>query len=250
MIVRTPKQLSSSPTESGFTIVECLVAIIIVSVLLVAIAPVLAISVATRVQARRVELATQAARDYIDGVSSGKVALPGASRLLTDIGAERRTFALGPAPPATIALSNCNQSTGTDYPYCQNPTGASASVFSLYCVDLDGDGGCTSGNPRDMIVQAFRSRTTTAPADDDGSKGYLLGVRVYRADAFDGGSALQKTAKENGEVGKAAATYAGGLGNQKVPLVELTTEITPRGTDFNSLCRRLSADPDTGTGCP
>jgi hypothetical protein len=195
-----------------------------------------------------VEQGTQAARDYIDGVRSGKVALPGASRVLTDIGAQRDLFASVPAPPPN-PLSNCDQATGTDYPYCQNPTGASQSNFSLYCVDLDGDGGCTSGNPRDMIVQAFRSRTTPTPAGDNGSKGYLLGVRVYRADAFDGGSALQKTAKENGEVGKAAATYAGGLGNQKLPLVEMTTEITPRGTEFSDLCKRLSTDPDSNS-CP
>jgi type II secretory pathway pseudopilin PulG len=39
---------------------------------MVGIAPVLVLSVATRVQARRVELGTQAARTYIDGVRSGK----------------------------------------------------------------------------------------------------------------------------------------------------------------------------------
>ena len=57
--------------DSGYTIIESLVAMIVVSVLMIAIAPVMAYSVATRVQARRVELATQAARTYIDSLRTG-----------------------------------------------------------------------------------------------------------------------------------------------------------------------------------
>jgi type II secretory pathway pseudopilin PulG len=53
-----------------------LLAIIVVSVLLAAIAPVIMLSAATRVQARRVELATQASRAYVDGVRAGAVAPP------------------------------------------------------------------------------------------------------------------------------------------------------------------------------
>jgi prepilin-type N-terminal cleavage/methylation domain-containing protein len=59
--------------DSGYTIIESLVAMIVVSVLMIAIAPVMAFSVATRVQARRVELATQAARAYIDALRTGAI---------------------------------------------------------------------------------------------------------------------------------------------------------------------------------
>ena len=59
--------------DSGYTIIESLVAMIVVSVLMIAIAPVMAYSVATRVQARRVELATQAARTYIDSLRTGAI---------------------------------------------------------------------------------------------------------------------------------------------------------------------------------
>jgi prepilin-type N-terminal cleavage/methylation domain-containing protein len=61
----------SQPRDGGYTIIESLVAMIVVSVLMIAIAPVMAFSVATRVQARRVELATQAARAYIDALRTG-----------------------------------------------------------------------------------------------------------------------------------------------------------------------------------
>jgi len=50
----TPKQAS----QFGFTIVESLMAIVVVAILMTAISPVIILSVATRVQARRVELAT------------------------------------------------------------------------------------------------------------------------------------------------------------------------------------------------
>ena len=58
----------SQSRDGGYTIIESLVAMIVVSVLMIAIAPVMAFSVATRVQARRMELATQAARAYIDAL--------------------------------------------------------------------------------------------------------------------------------------------------------------------------------------
>jgi prepilin-type N-terminal cleavage/methylation domain-containing protein len=60
MTKRQQLQNSSKSRDGGYTIIESLVAMIVVSVLMIAIAPVMAFSVATRVQARRIELATQA----------------------------------------------------------------------------------------------------------------------------------------------------------------------------------------------
>jgi prepilin-type N-terminal cleavage/methylation domain-containing protein len=68
MIKRQQPQSSSHKSqEAGYTIIESLVAMIVVSVLMIAIAPVMAFSVATRVQAKRIEMATQAAKTYIEG---------------------------------------------------------------------------------------------------------------------------------------------------------------------------------------
>ena len=63
-------------SQSGFTIVESLVAMLIISILMTVIAPVIVLSVGNRVQARRVELASGAARTYIDGVESGVIEPP------------------------------------------------------------------------------------------------------------------------------------------------------------------------------
>jgi prepilin-type N-terminal cleavage/methylation domain-containing protein len=72
MTKRQQQQNLSQSRDGGYTIIESLVAMIVVSVLMIAIAPVMAFSVATRVQARRVELATQAARTYIDALRRGR----------------------------------------------------------------------------------------------------------------------------------------------------------------------------------
>ncbi len=76
--MRPSKQKQHSPesSQAGFTIIESLLAIILVSVLMVAIGPIVVMSVAARVQARRVERASEAAKTYIDSVNSGKTPAP------------------------------------------------------------------------------------------------------------------------------------------------------------------------------
>ncbi len=237
MLTRTLKQPSPPSTQSGFTIVECLLAIIIVTLLMTAIAPVIALSVATRLQARRVEVATQAARSYVDGVRGGTIDPPEPTVRLRDVNPrnqqfapKRENFAQNPAP--TSRVLNCQENK-----YCQPPS------LGLYCFDVDG-GGCTSNSSRDMVVQAFRSSATN-PRSDTGKNGYLLAVRVYRADAFDGRGNLLKMADTNRDLGgrversQLTRTYAGGSGNRKAPLVEMTTEISGEGTNYETLCERL-----------
>jgi prepilin-type N-terminal cleavage/methylation domain-containing protein len=134
--------------DGGYTIIESLVAMIVVSVLMIAIAPVMAFSVATRVQARRVELATQAARSYIDAL---------------------RTGALKPNDPTNPGFPG-------------EVTAAPTTSTGLYCVELDGGNSpCTEGSKKDLYVQGVRS-PTAKPTET----GYSLTVRVYRADGFPG----------------------------------------------------------------
>ncbi|MEG4841851.1 hormogonium polysaccharide secretion pseudopilin HpsB [Microcoleus sp. B9-D4] len=144
------QQNLSQSRDGGYTIIESLVAMIVVSVLMIAIAPVMAYSVATRVQARRVELATQAGRTYIDALRTGAIKP-------TDGEFPAADAAVPPAIPA-----------------------APQSVNNLYCVDLDENPGCT-GN-KDFRVQGVRQSVS---ADNLQAKkaGYGLTVRVYRADA-------------------------------------------------------------------
>lgn len=244
------QQPSTPSTQSGFTLIECLVAIIIVSVLMIAIAPAIALSVATRLQARRVELGTQAARAYIDGVKAKTIALPKDTVLVNfKLPRGRANFSTAAAPaPGSLTTSNCLALPIGDYPYCTNNRN-----LSLYCVDLDG-GGCSSNSNKDLVVQAFRSISiSSAGTTDDGTKGYLLGVRVYRADAFKDSTPVQTTQSSGG---LKTATFAGGTGARYTPLVEMTTEISPASNastpeaPYQQLCDRLGGCTPSTTSSP
>ena len=143
------QQNVSKSRDGGYTIIESLVAMIVVSVLMIAIAPVMAFSVATRVQARRVELATQAARTYIDAL---------------------RTGALTPNDP-----------TNPGFP--SNSIAAPANPANLYCVNFDETPGCAGS--KEFFVQGVWQNQANPP--DPTTTGYQLTVRVYRADGFTGG---------------------------------------------------------------
>lgn len=242
------------PTQAGFTIIESLLAVILVSILLAAVAPVIALSVATRLQSRRVEMATQAARTYIDGVRAGIILPPNSIRPLNEVttdpatgnetfSPQRELFAQVEAPKPQTLPQNCPR---FNDPYCVDPVRPRAfgGAVSLYCADMDGDGKCTAASATDLIVQAYRSTpaapgTPNQPADpnDDGSGGFLLGVRVYRASSFDGNIQLQKMS----DLGvQKASTYAGGGGDRTSPLVEMTTEIEGRSAkNYDAFCNRL-----------
>lgn len=248
--------VSHSQQDGGFTIVESLLAIIIVGILLVGIAPVVVLSVATRIQARRVENATQAARTYIEGTRATSIQAPKATVFLTQGKFENTTtggilFDGLESPPIdslngcltkTAALSNSKCKTND---YINNVDGGATP--SLYCFDVDGDGVCSIDSLQDVIVQAFRS--TNIATGDDAGQGYILGIRVYRADGFVGTDPLKASSSTESQK---AATFAGGLGDKKAPLVEMTTDITIRGSDitklFPNICARLG-NPEEGKSC-
>lgn len=251
MMIPKQKLLSLPSQQSGFTLIECLVAIIIVSLLMVAVAPAIVLSVGTRVQARRVELATEAARTYIDGVRAGTIEKPNAIAPIEQRGVSifinSSQATASQAPPATALPCTSLTTPPPKGYYCQNlpdnyPPATLLNTPSLYCINLNG-AGCNTGTPegrRNFIVQAYRSITPNTnngvPEDYDGKAGYLLGVRVYRGDAFDGGRAL-KTAPPTGR--SRVSTFTAGVGDPKAPVVEMTTEIRTDKTDYKSLCARL-----------
>ena len=144
---RQQQQNLSQSRDGGYTIIESLVAMIVVSVLMIAIAPVMAFSVATRVQARRMELATQAARAYIDALRTGAIKS-------TEV--------------------NFFPDTNTDAP-------SSSSFNNLYCVEFDGKPGCTGST--DFRVQGVRGASNATSTEAAQAAGYALTVRVYRGDA-------------------------------------------------------------------
>lgn len=190
----------SQSTQSGFTIIESLMAMLIATILLAGLSPLFVLAVSSRVQARRVDLATQAARSYIDSLRADVIQPPfvqNADFSLDDLGV--------PAPP--------------------NPPNQPANPGT--CLDKNLQRiGCADAF---LVIQAFRQ----APARDangDGSRngddakllGYCVGVRVYRGDAFKGGSPDQ--------VKPLNPMFAETANTKEYPLVVMKTEIINQAT--------------------
>lgn len=267
MMNHKPKSSSSSANDSGFTLLESLMAIVILTIMLVGVAPFIVLATATRVQARRVEMATQAARAYIDGVRTGAIPPPNAMRQVNFASGtnnrfeaqSRLDFTNADSPAPSLLPATCQSGNPTTYPYCFNnptPVPAAANNMSLYCVDYDG-GGCSRNSAADMIIQAYRSSSvdpatldTPAKRDAEIARGYLLSVRVYRADAFANNDPLLKSDRTS----TVRQRSSGASLNRKAPLLELTTEISSRterpqnqpGTTFGDFCDRFGRNPYGG----
>jgi hypothetical protein len=114
---------------------------------------------------------------------------------------------------------------------------------------VDGDtGGCTTNNFKDMIVQAFGYN----PISNNAQDGYKLGLRVYRADAFNQPRITLQASKDANI--KQAQTFTGGTGLTSIqaPLVETTTEISSKVARFNDFCARLkptASNPNPQSNC-
>jgi type II secretory pathway pseudopilin PulG len=206
----------SQSRDGGYTIIESLVAMIVVSAMMIMIAPVMAFSVATRVQARRTELATQAAKAYIDGLRSQSIKFDD-----PDIkGFPAKSTATTPETLATTQVPG--------------------NKDDLYCVDMDGDvdmngDGCETSSTKDFYVQgAWLNPDSSITNNDPTLKGYQLLVRVYRADSFAPGVTLEPPqVKKQSVVGS-------GLGDRTRPVVEMSTEIPASGKpSYKSILERL-----------
>jgi prepilin-type N-terminal cleavage/methylation domain-containing protein len=230
----------SKSRQWGFTIIESLVAIVVVSILLSAIAPVIILSVATRVQARRIEFATQAAKSYIDGVRTKQIEPPLAPTLVAPATEKALSTYDAPTNPGSISCAANS--------YCTTTGTTSTTPTNLYCIDIDGvtvppptnatdPPKCQNTSTTDMVVQAFRNKTSTT--------GYALGVRVYRANAFKSGitfKASKDTYPNNTNKNfKQQQTFTGGTGLSKLqaPLVEMSTDINDTIPSYDDLCNRL-----------
>jgi len=210
MTKRQQHQNLSHSREGGYTIMESLVAMIVVSVLMIAIAPVMAFSVATRVQARRIELASQAATAYINALR---------------VGAIRKDDPKSPKgfPSNTDLAPNKSD--------------------DLYCVDLENKTPPVCSGSKDFFVQGVLKNP--ANPTDPTTTGYELTVRVYRADAFSSSSGtvtkIQQSVANSG-LGNPKAPLV-------VMQTEIPPTTQGSSSAYRSLCARLKGKNINGSGC-
>jgi prepilin-type N-terminal cleavage/methylation domain-containing protein len=202
--------VASISNQSGFTLLEALIAVVVVGILLTGIAPLLALSTASRVQARRVDQAVQVARSYADAVRSGAITT---DLFPTSNTTSSYTFE-GVAAPT--ALPNQTSMPGTQ-------------------IDVNNNGFSIT-DPQDLVIQPIRNRQGST-ANDLQKEGFVLGIRVYRATSFTSSGVIEPL--------KSGALTAGGddpacntrnrvftstFGPRVCPLVIMRVDIIPSAT--------------------
>lgn len=216
--------------QSGFSLLEALMAVVVVSILMTAILPMIILSTATRVQSRRVDLATQAARGYVDGVRSGTINIIDPT----------------PAFPATFINDNAVDSARNQY--FQNVAAPSsvniASLNGIQGIKVDTNGNSFNvTDPQDLVIQPMRTGGT-----DLATQGFYMQVRVYRADAFtqdatgnlngiQAGLTLQTGNGDTCPNGRGIVTSTGG--GKNCPLVVMRVDINPSTSTMNQIKNRL-----------
>ena len=210
MNIKFLKFQNPPPTsESGYTILEGIMAILMVTVMLTLVGPVIAFSVGTRVQAKRIELASQAAKTYVDSLRAGSLPPPVDNTPDTSALKVRLPPNSGQADGGVL---DCDPKTNVQG-FCNN-------TKTLYCVSFDGNNTCSNESLVDMVVQAQACYPTTVTTVLNEKDGYHLLVSVYRANAF---------GKLTGgfKAGKSDSSVTNALGDPSKPLTTFTTYIVP-----------------------
>ncbi|WP_427160625.1 hormogonium polysaccharide secretion pseudopilin HpsB [Aliinostoc sp. HNIBRCY26] len=233
MIKRNSKQTPSSSSDSGFTIIESILGLLVAAILLAAISPILVISTATRVQSRRIEKATQVANTFIDGVRTGSIKAPSEYSSDNKIELDAATK----DAPRTLSQSLITLTT--------MPVPTTSTKTNLYLFRKDGsichvsETGCTTDSNNafeEYYIQARQIMVKSSGSSD----GYRLAMRVYRTDVdFDKPLLASESPNK-----RSVSPVTGGLGNKQAPLVERTADIGNISTSFQALCQRLGIAPD------
>ncbi|MGV0025146.1 hypothetical protein ACFE35_09100 [Phormidesmis priestleyi ANT.L61.2] len=213
--------------DQGLTLIEGLVAIIVITVTLVSILPPIFWATGTRVQNRKAEQASQLAQGEVDRV-----------RTLVERGGY--TLAQLPPPVATNAtirgdatvVPAATVSSGTlmsSNSSCNTDTGIPPALGRYTPIDTEGD--CRP----EFLIQTFRSPGVDANGAEIAAgstsvpDGFVMGVRIYASVALD-------TLRNGGTLDTKQASLKGtsGLGGQRIrPLAVQYTTIVKSGASQN-----------------
>jgi type II secretory pathway pseudopilin PulG len=224
--------------EQGLTIMECLVAILLIGLTVAMVTPPLLIATATRVQNRRAEQAMQLAQDEIDRISTLVQQGEHESRRLP-ISSGKDLKAVGaPVSPSSLLKTNRQAACPSGSPFIGQQIPANQALR----VDVDGD--CEP----EFFMQVFRtegvplkSELTKRPENRRPAK-FDVGIRVYSALAKDNFGRLEREL--------APLTPTNGQGKQAInPLVVVYKQII-WGEQADALCESLKpSDRDKISAC-
>lgn len=217
-VVFTPvNRRKDAYSESGLTLIECLVAIVVIALTTATIAPVMVFSIATRVQNQKVEQALQLAQAEVDKV-----------RLTVeqggDYGDRLDELSVFESPAANVAQVAAPTN------FVANNSANVTAVTDARRIDSDGDG------DTDFAIQLFRTTGIEIAPEASGTAStpivFELGARVYDARA-------ENTLNDGGSlsVDEASLTFTSGEGQRSTrPLAVLYSQVT-QGDREGALCK-------------
>lgn len=223
-------------SESGYTILEGVMAMVVVSVLMLAVSPVIVLATGIRMQAKRIQLASQAASSYVAYIKTSprRENAPGNLENPLEEPTDDDPLPTHEAPQLNFDIDGLCEQNGE---YCGDNN-------QLYCVDFDGDDSCTTDSQVDMIVQPIARLYNSIAPDDESNQwaddGYVLAVRVYRANAFGGDQPLTNGSEDEGGVD---TSITNAIGRRNFPLINLQTSVEPTGDLFQKYSNTLQ-DPN------
>ena len=278
LLTKASKSRSKS-SVSGFTLIESLVAIIIVSITVVAISPPIFWATGTRVQNRRAEQALSIAQSTIDQVRA-KVERGGVSALeLPAIDASavagKRPNPDGPLPSAKWTsekgmqgiIPSCNKVSRLQSAVAAVPATATTAAVPAIVGDKQYPNlneylpvyTTTTANceidPPDFLVQVFRNEGICAdglcsasalPPDERRPLAFSVGVRVYSAVAVKNGG-TEPLKKEKASLKGTTAT--GQAGTRPLAVLYATVAKSDSSTSLNRYRELCKAGGTAATAC-
>lgn len=234
-----PQYRSSLPlwlaAEAGLTLLESLVAIVVLMIILGFIAAPITMSIGGRVQSRKADQAQQVAQLFSENTRlkisqlqtwtySTTASITNASPTLS----YAPTGAIPPLDQSTLTVSQVAAPTAL----CADLTACNSTDWFTY--DLDQD------STPDFYVQVFRVDDVQVPSTNE-VIGFDMGVRVYDAESADYLGSL--------ETDKQSIGLTSGLGNLKQPLAVVYTSAY-RGEDDSTLVGLKPCTVDDVVGSP
>ncbi len=218
---------SRSPqSDPGLTLIECLVAIVIISITVVAITPPIFVATASRIQSRRAEQANQIAQAEVDRVRVVMERVPATKEQLPAVGTDVASGV------NTSALASPGDKCANKYP--SSDLKKQQPATSVIPVDVDGD--CTP----EFAMQVVRANDCFPPVPSGGTPvtvpySFDLIVRVYGYKPGDAMTKLDATRMTLGlTTGRAGDDPT--TGALRKPLQVLTTRVSRVGKADSVVC--------------
>lgn len=237
------KPLKLKRSELGLTLLESLVAMLILQIMLAFMTPPLLLAIATRIQNQKTQQALNLAQAEVDRV-----------RLLTERADAQTTFAvITKQLPPEVPVATATDPTLVGPPNSATQDANCASDRSLQSIT----GWCPlqpnepSRNTQ-LVMQSFRTdvkkaTNTTATLADDTPTSFRLGVRIYTRESmrYAPSGTLRTQPARLGATSPGNSNTSGGNRFTRAPLVVLYVRISrtdygvPSDSSLNQYCKNL-----------